>query len=269
MARLAQVLRQNEDLIRPAPAGNGPQLRRLRLRGVLTETHLDVPGCSSAPRDAGHHHGRHAQHCPAPGAAASSYSCSATWKRPCGSPRDSPTSSRPACDLLDRRLLTLAREDDPRFEAMIAKSAEAAALVEQIGYGERRLLDRLKRITDEARHLESTLIIAQQSAREDEVEFLWSLPARVVSLLIKLPDRSARFRCSGRSPSRRRTCMSSSSSARQVLQKYEVTALALRPRRVGTDPPAAVPPDPTARGRGAAHSLVGELARSSSSSMAR
>jgi FAD/FMN-containing dehydrogenase len=36
-----------------------------------------------------------------------------------------------ACDLLDRRLLTLAREADPRFEQIITPTAEAALIVER------------------------------------------------------------------------------------------------------------------------------------------
>ncbi|MGC1275549.1 MAG: FAD-binding oxidoreductase, partial [Planctomycetaceae bacterium] len=38
-----------------------------------------------------------------------------------------------ACDLIDRRLLSLAREGDARFEAMITAEAEAALLVEVVG----------------------------------------------------------------------------------------------------------------------------------------
>src|SRR5690606_8225975 len=39
-----------------------------------------------------------------------------------------------ACDLLDRRLLSLGREADEPFEAWIPKEAEAGLLVEQTGY---------------------------------------------------------------------------------------------------------------------------------------
>src|SRR5262249_19443562 len=39
-----------------------------------------------------------------------------------------------ACDLLDRRLLTLAREADARFRELIPPQAEAALIVEQTGF---------------------------------------------------------------------------------------------------------------------------------------
>lgn len=91
-----------------------------------------------------------------------------------------------ACDLLDRRLLTLAREADPGFEAIIPKTAEAGLIIEQTGFSERQVKDRMRMIIEAARAQESHVVVAQQAFDEEGVEFLWSLPRRVVPLLARL-----------------------------------------------------------------------------------
>ncbi len=129
-----------------------------------------------------------------------------------------------ACDLMDRRLLTLARDVDPRFATLIPPAAEAALIVELTGFSQTEitlqvhdLMLRMKDLPDAGRSLfEATTF--------DEIEFLWSLPYRVVPLLNRarsetsplpivediavppdaLPDFVAR--------------------ARKVLQKHEITA---------------------------------------------
>lgn len=91
-----------------------------------------------------------------------------------------------ACDLLDRRLLTLAREADERFEKLIPMHAEAVVLVEQTGYDNRQVIERLQNIIHVAKHADSTAIVCQETYDHDEASFLWSLPYRVVPLLTKL-----------------------------------------------------------------------------------
>lgn len=93
-----------------------------------------------------------------------------------------------ACDLIDRRLLSLAREGDPRFEAMISAEAEAALLVEVVAEGTEAIRVRL----DEAVKAGLSVGGAKAAARAttsdgpDAVEFLWSLPGKVVPRLTKL-----------------------------------------------------------------------------------
>lgn len=91
-----------------------------------------------------------------------------------------------ACDLLDRRLLFLAREADHRFEAIIPPQAEAAILVEQIGYADEQVQDRLQDTIAVVRERDPSVTVAMQTNVPDEVDFLWSLPARVVPLLTRL-----------------------------------------------------------------------------------
>lgn len=91
-----------------------------------------------------------------------------------------------ACDLLDRRLLSLARETSTRFESLVPKSAEAALLVEQTGFTRAQAQDRLRMAIAAVRSIDSSAMVAVQSFEPDEVDFLWSLPYRVVPLLTRL-----------------------------------------------------------------------------------
>ncbi len=225
VARLAQVLRQNEDLIRT----HQPRLLRncagYFLSGVLNGQEIDLPRIlvgsegtlaiataatlNTSPLPA--HRGvvlllfGHLE---------------AALRVAKGLAEEQPS----ACDLLDRRLLSLAREADERFDAIIAKSAEAALLVEQTGYSEAQVLDRLKRIIDKARSLDRSLIIGRQSCREEEVEFLWSLPARVVPLLIRLPGPIRPFPLFEAIAVPPQNLHEFLVLTQRVLQKYEVTA---------------------------------------------
>ena len=129
-----------------------------------------------------------------------------------------------ACDLLDRRLLSLGRGADPRFRDIILPEAEAGLIVEFPGSSEREVL---KRLEDSQRRLRDRGIefqMTRQASTFDDVELLWSLPAQVVSLLASLkgssrplpfvedmavpPDRLAEFMV----------------SAQKIFQKHEVTA---------------------------------------------
>ncbi len=91
-----------------------------------------------------------------------------------------------ACDLLDRRVLSLARESDPRFEKMIPTSAEAALIVEQIGFSDRQAHDRIRMVVASVQALGKRVFVGHEAYSYDEVEFLWSLPRKVVPLLTRL-----------------------------------------------------------------------------------
>lgn len=88
-----------------------------------------------------------------------------------------------ACDLLDRRLLTLARETDSRFERLLPAAAEAALLVEHIGYSENEVAGKLTSLVRRLGGLTDSGVTAFVARTPDELEFLWSLPLRVVPLL--------------------------------------------------------------------------------------
>lgn len=129
-----------------------------------------------------------------------------------------------ACDLLDRRLLSLGREADERFAAWIPKSAEAGILVEQTGYSERQVRDRVQMAISAVKGSDSSVMVAREAYTHEEVDFLWSLPGRVVPFLSRLqgdvrplpfvediaipPEHLAGFLV----------------QAQRVLQKHEITA---------------------------------------------
>lgn len=91
-----------------------------------------------------------------------------------------------ACDLLDRRLLSLGRESDPRFEAMISPQAEAGLIVEQTGFSSRQARDRIRMVVECVRSQDPSAVVAHEAYTYEDVEFLWSLPGRVVPLLTRL-----------------------------------------------------------------------------------
>lgn len=91
-----------------------------------------------------------------------------------------------ACDLLDRRLLTLGREADERFSAMIPAMAEAGVLVEQTGFSDKQVRDRIEDVVRLVRENNSSARVGRRGFSPAEVDLLWSLPTRVVPLLTGL-----------------------------------------------------------------------------------
>ena len=97
-----------------------------------------------------------------------------------------------ACDLLDRRLLTLARETDTRFERLLPAAAEAALLVEHVGFSENEVAGKLTSLAKRLGELTDSGATAFVARTAEELEFLWSLPLRVVPLLngVRAPSSS-------------------------------------------------------------------------------
>ncbi len=95
-----------------------------------------------------------------------------------------------ACDLLDRRLLSLGRDADHRFDDVVHPNAEAGLFIEFNGVSpediERRISNARKLIqSSDFQHA-----ITRTAVQLEDVEFLWTLPARVVSLLANLKGES-------------------------------------------------------------------------------
>ena len=91
-----------------------------------------------------------------------------------------------ACDLLDRRLLTLSRESSPKYEKIIPASAEAAMIVEFVDKSRDSLLrrtDRFKRFL-KSEYADSSVAIHARG--EEESAELWKLPRQVVPLLARI-----------------------------------------------------------------------------------
>jgi FAD/FMN-containing dehydrogenase/Fe-S oxidoreductase len=92
-----------------------------------------------------------------------------------------------ACDLMDRRLIEIARELDPRYEAMLPRGAEALLLIEQQGNdaGEvrQRLTSLVQRVVRRAPSTQQSRIVLDDLERD----FIWKLSRRVVPRLVQLP----------------------------------------------------------------------------------
>lgn len=95
-----------------------------------------------------------------------------------------------ACDLLDRRLLSLGRDADPRFAELIPQTAEAALLVEHSGYSDADVRERVQSTIRPVLGAGLQMAVASEAYETDDVEFLWSLPSRVVPLLARLQGTS-------------------------------------------------------------------------------
>ncbi len=91
-----------------------------------------------------------------------------------------------ACDLMDRRHLTLAREADARFEALVPAETEAALLVEQEGDDPLEVHDRLRQLVDDLWHQRRLVFGARQAFEADEVGLIWHLVDRVRPTLYQL-----------------------------------------------------------------------------------
>jgi len=91
-----------------------------------------------------------------------------------------------ACDLMDRRLIEIARELDPRYESMLPRGAEALLLIELQGNDVPEVRSRLgsliQRIVRRAPSTQHTRIIVD----DDERDFIWKLSRRVIPRLYRL-----------------------------------------------------------------------------------
>lgn len=95
-----------------------------------------------------------------------------------------------ACDLLDRRLLSLGRGADQRFRDLILPDAEAGLIIEFPGSSEREVLQRLQDSQGLLTDRQIDYQLTRQASNYDDVEFLWELPSKVVSLLATLKGNS-------------------------------------------------------------------------------
>lgn len=91
-----------------------------------------------------------------------------------------------ACDLLDRRLLSLGRGADERLRDVILPEAEAGLIVEFTGDAAGDVLQRLQDMQKVLRSEGIDFRVTRIAGSFEETELLWSLPARVVSLLASL-----------------------------------------------------------------------------------
>lgn len=91
-----------------------------------------------------------------------------------------------ACDLMDRRLLGIARETDSRYEQLIPVTAEAMLLIEHQGDSSREVRSQLRNVVARLQGELRLAFDARMTLDEDEMELYWRLANQVVSRLYSL-----------------------------------------------------------------------------------
>ncbi len=91
-----------------------------------------------------------------------------------------------ACDLMDRRHLSLARESTVQYDLLIPPQTEAALLVEQEGDTLVAVSDRLAQVIDRVRRKKRLAFHAIQAQDRVEVELFWRLARKVVPTLYRM-----------------------------------------------------------------------------------
>lgn len=95
-----------------------------------------------------------------------------------------------ACDMMDRRHLSLARESDPRYELLIPQAAEAVLLIEHQAATAGELIDKLSATVD-ALHEKSKLASGAYIADDlYDHKMLWQLARHYVPTLYRLKGNS-------------------------------------------------------------------------------
>ena len=97
--------------------------------------------------------------------------------------RDDPPD---ACDLLDRRLLGLARQVSPQFDPIIPQSSECGLVIDLMGDDEDAVEARLVDIRRRLRAADPSSQIVFEADDAIESERLWEIPAQVLPRLTRL-----------------------------------------------------------------------------------
>jgi FAD/FMN-containing dehydrogenase/Fe-S oxidoreductase len=95
-----------------------------------------------------------------------------------------------ACDLMDRRHLSLAREGEQRFNGLIPAETEAALLVEQDGDDPLDVRNRLHQLVNELWQQRRMAFGARQAFEDDEVKLFWRLADKLQPALYRMAGSS-------------------------------------------------------------------------------
>ncbi len=90
-----------------------------------------------------------------------------------------------ACDLMDRRLLQIARDTDPRFAKLLPREAEAMVLIEIQGESLGDLYDRLAILQQELASGPDGAFASVDTVRQSERDLYWALSRRVIPRLYR------------------------------------------------------------------------------------
>ena len=91
-----------------------------------------------------------------------------------------------ACDMMDRRLLSIARETDVNFELLIPAAAEAMLLVEVQGQVAADVREQLRQIVVRLQRRKRLAFDARMTLEPDERNLFWRISRRVIPTLYRL-----------------------------------------------------------------------------------
>ena len=91
-----------------------------------------------------------------------------------------------ACDLMDRRHLSLARETEVRFDLLIPRETEAVVLVEYQGDEQLEIREQLHRLVYQIRHRQQLAFDTRQAFDQAETELFWQLSSKVQPALYRM-----------------------------------------------------------------------------------
>lgn len=91
-----------------------------------------------------------------------------------------------ACELMDRRHLSLARQSEVRLDLLIPAETEAALLVEFEGDEPGDLRERMQGVIDEVRNRSRLAFGVRQAFDQEETELFWKLANRAQPLLYRM-----------------------------------------------------------------------------------
>ncbi len=129
-----------------------------------------------------------------------------------------------ACDLMDRRLLALARETDVRYDLLIPREAEAMLLVEFQGDDEDAVREKLDFVVSELQRRRQLAFDARTTMEVDERNLYWRLARRVVPTLYRLRGSSRPLPFVEDIAVPPKTLPEFLGRLQRVLKKHEVTA---------------------------------------------
>lgn len=95
-----------------------------------------------------------------------------------------------ACDMMDRRLLSIARDTDVRYDLLIPRNAEAMLLVEVQGEDQDEVRQRLRDVTVRIQRRKRLAFDSRLALEEEEFALFWQLVRRVVPGLYSLKGSS-------------------------------------------------------------------------------
>ena len=90
-----------------------------------------------------------------------------------------------ACDLIDRRHLTFARETEVRFDLLVPRDTEAVLLVEYDGNDQFEVRDRLHQLVDQICRRQHLAFDTRQAFDRDELDLFWQLARRIQPALYR------------------------------------------------------------------------------------